>query len=288
MGSVVTEFPGERGRGRAPLAGGSDANPSESSNGISPIPDQSEQSTDSGPVARIGQLSLGSVDILSVEVETDSGPIAIYAREDNAVSIDAVGHDAASAQIDLRLRGDALQFSTRSIVQSKKPWRALKRPATGLRVGLPRGLTIRATTRSGSVDVRGITGDVVIETESGSVDLDGGCRSLTLVTESGNAHLSNLAGSLSFRSVSGLIDAAWARLPANGAIDIKTGRGNVALGLPADARLRVQFVTGPAAITNEFSSDPSAPVQLSVTTRAALVSVKKIERSTSDSPVARG
>jgi hypothetical protein len=62
----------------------------------------------------------------------------------------------------------------------------------------------------------------------------------------------------------------------------------VALGLPADARLRVQFVTGPAAITNEFTSDPSATLQLSVTTRADLISVKKIERSGSDSPAASG
>lgn len=288
MGSVVTEFPGERGRSRAQVANEQEAGNPGSANGVALAAEQTEASSSGGPVARIGQLSLGSVDILSVEVETDSGPIAIYARDDNAVSIDAVGHDAASAQIDLRLRGDALQFSTRSIVQSKKPWRALKRPATGLRVGLPRGLTIRATTRAGSVDVRGITGDVVIETESGSVDLDGGCRSLTIVTEGGHAHLSNLAGPLSFRSVSGLLDASWARLPETGAIDIKTGRGNVALGLPADARLRVQFVTGPAAITNEFTSDPSATLQLSVTTRADLISVKKIERSGSDSPAASG
>lgn len=288
MGSVVTEFPGGGSRGRSQTASEPEINQAQSSIGALPNSQQADSSTASSPVARIGRLSLGSVDILSVEVETDSGPIAIYAREDDAVSIDAVGHDAASAQIDLRLRGDALLFSTRSIVRSKRPWRALKRPATGLRVGLPRGLTIRATTRSGSIDVRGITGDVVIETESGSVDLDGGCRSLTIVTEGGNANLSNLAGSFSFRSVSGSLNATWARLPDAGAIDIKSGRGDVVLGLPADARLKVQFVTGPAAITNEFTSDPSASLQLSVTTRAALVSVKKIEQSGSDSPAARG
>ncbi|MGA1676734.1 MAG: DUF4097 family beta strand repeat-containing protein [Pseudomonadales bacterium] len=238
-----------------------------------------------GPVARVGHLAIGSVDILSVEVETDSGPIAIYARDDGAVTIDAIGHDPATAQIDMRLRGDALQFTTRSIVRSRKPWRALKPPATGLRVGLPSGLTIRATTGAGSVDVRGLTGDIVIETASGAVDIDGPCRSLTIVTNSGAARLSHLAGSLSFRSATGQLDASWIRLPETGTIDIKTGRGDISLRLPPLARVQAQFITGPAAITNEFASASEAGIKLSVTSRASHISVTKAEGADIDSPV---
>jgi hypothetical protein len=240
-----------------------------------------------GPfIANVATLGIGSVPILSLEVDTDSGPIEVIGHDQPSVIVDAIDHDSASAEIDLRVRGDALIFSTRSLLTTRRPWRALMAPKTGLRITIPHGLTLRASSRTGAIRVRDLSGDVVLDTERGDIDLDAPCRSLTIVSETGSSDLRGLAGSLSFRSVSGPVNAAWRALPEAGFCDIKTGKGATALRLPPDARLDLRFITGPIAILNEFEHVPESSLKLSITCRAGSIAVRKAASEASEPPQA--
>jgi hypothetical protein len=84
-----------------------------------------------------------------------------------------------------------------------------------------------------------------------------------------------LAGSLSYKSSTGGLRASWSRTPASGKVDIKTGKGPVALLMPADTRLNYRFITGPTPIMNEFEHEPGSAFRLNVVARSGSLSVRK-------------
>ena len=225
-------------------------------------------------------LRLGAVGINAIYLRAHAGILVVEAHDGPDIVIDALDYDPRGSQIDARIRGDELHLSLKSSFNARRPWQAVLPVRVGLRLKVPRSISVRGWTTSGSIRVQGVEGDVVLETERGRIDLDAPCRSLAILTETGDADLRGMVGPLSFKSASGWLSASWLRAPAAGLIEIKKAKGVTELALPADTRLGLRFTLGPIAILNEFDSDAAAPLALQVTSRTGNLSIRKNRKQT--------
>jgi len=118
------------------------------------------------------------------------------------------------------------------------------------------GRYISATSGSGNVRARGISGPAELQTGSGDIDLgELAAGDVKARTGSGNVHIHGLNGGLIARSGSGDIDADG---HLNGAATLESGSGNVKLHLGNDAHFNLEASTGSGDIHVNF---PNAPHQ---------------------------
>ena len=118
------------------------------------------------------------------------------------------------------------------------------------------GRYISATSGSGYVRARGISGPAELQTGSGDIDLgELAAGDVKARTGSGNVHIHGLNGGLIARSGSGDIDADG---HLNGAATLESGSGNVKLHLGNDAHFNLEASTGSGDIHVNF---PNAPHQ---------------------------
>jgi len=118
------------------------------------------------------------------------------------------------------------------------------------------GRYISATSGSGNVRARGISGPAELQTGSGDIELgELAAGDVKARTGSGNVHIHGLNGGLIARSGSGDIDADG---HLNGAATLESGSGNVKLHLGNDAHFNLEASTGSGDIHVNF---PNAPHQ---------------------------
>ena len=118
------------------------------------------------------------------------------------------------------------------------------------------GRYISATSGSGNVRARGISGPAELQTGSGDIDLgELAAGDVKARTGSGNVHIHGLNGGLIARSGYGDIDADG---HLNGAATLESGSGNVKLHLGNDAHFNLEASTGSGDIHVNF---PNAPHQ---------------------------
>lgn len=220
-------------------------------------------------------LRLGASGINALYLRAYDGPLVVEAHDEADIAVETLDYDPRASQVEARIRGEELYLGLKASFNPRKPWQAVLPVRVGLRLKVPRSISLRTWTTSGSIRVLGVAGDVVLETERGRIDLNAPCRSLAVQTESGDADLRGLAGPLLYKAASGWLAATWDRAPESGTIDIRKAKGVTELGLPADTRLNLRFTLGPIAILNEFDSDAAAPVALHVTSRTGNLSVRK-------------
>jgi hypothetical protein len=231
--------------------------------------------------------------ILAMDIKTTAGNIVVDSHDQPRIIVYAMNHDPELSQLDVVVKGDTIHIEIKHLVTPRWIWSRRKTCATSLRVMGPRGLMVSARSGAGDIQIIGATDDVDAETGSGNVLLNGTtghvsvrtssgnvsgrapCESLEVATESGDTQIEGLAGSLSYKSSTGGLRASWSRTPASGKVDIKTGKGPVALVMPADTRLNYRFITGPTPIMNEFEHEPGSAYRLNVVARSGSLSVRK-------------
>lgn len=246
-----------------------------------------------GAASRTQCVEMSAEGVVAMDIKTTAGNIVVDSHDQPRIIVYAMNHDPELSQLDVVVKGDTIHIEIKHLVTPRWIWSRRKTCATSLRVMGPRGLLVSARSGAGDIQIIGATEDVDAETGSGNVVLNGTtghvsvrtgsgnvtgqspCESLEVATESGDTHLEGLAGSLSYKSSTGGLKASWSRVPGSGKIDIKTGKGPVALMMPADTRLNYRFITGPTPIMNEFEHDPGAALRLNVVARSGSLSVRK-------------
>lgn len=108
-------------------------------------------------------------------------------------------------------------------------------------------LTILNT--KGAIDYKLGTGDVSIDAEVVKVDGKIGSGTTTVKGLLGDAH---------FFAGSGTHKITYAKVPAKGEIDIKTGTGNADITLPADTKFQLDSRMGSGKVTNDIGENKSA------------------------------
>jgi DUF4097 and DUF4098 domain-containing protein YvlB len=118
------------------------------------------------------------------------------------------------------------------------------------------GRYISASSGSGNVRARGISGPAELQTGSGDIELgELAAGDVKARTGSGNVHIHGLNGGLIAHSGSGDIDADG---HLNGAATLESGSGSVKLHLGNDAHFNLEASTGSGDIRVNF---PNAPHQ---------------------------
>ena len=118
------------------------------------------------------------------------------------------------------------------------------------------GRYIVATSGSGNVRVRSVSGPAELQTGSGDIELgELAAGDVKTRTGSGNVHIHGLNGSLIARSGSGDINADG---HLSGAATLESGSGSVKLHLGSDAHFNLEASTGSGDIHVNF---PNAPHQ---------------------------
>lgn len=195
---------------------------------------------------RAVQRGDGSLPEVAYEVVRDGQNVTICARPRNGATCDENG---------VRSRGRS------------EGWR---RGSVEFTVLLPRGVNIRAGTRSGSISVQDAGADVVASSGSGSIRTAMISGSVEATTGSGTIEVSEVGGPVTARTGSGRVLVATARGPVNartgsGSIDVRmltvrlaedmqfsTGSGGITLHLPNDFQGEIDARTGSGGISTDF------------------------------------
>jgi Putative adhesin len=137
--------------------------------------------------------------------------------------------------------------------------------STTLRVVVPPGTAVRATSGSGNVTVRGLRGDLVAGTASGDIELEGvGGGTVRADTGSGSITATAVTGRrLQAKTGSGDIDVSATSAPDDAVM--QTGSGDVSLTVP-DEVYDVRADTGSGDKQVGVRTDPASPRHLQVRT----------------------
>jgi hypothetical protein len=110
-------------------------------------------------------------------------------------------------------------------------------------VQVPVGVRVSAVSRSGRIDVRGLTGDLDLRTGSGEINVTGARGRLRLLARSGAVTGRNLASEKTEAGVtSGMLDLRYAEPPDT--VDATARSGTAKIIVPPGSRYRVAGWTG--------------------------------------------
>ncbi|WP_433473365.1 hypothetical protein ACQPZP_31640 [Spirillospora sp. CA-142024] len=131
-------------------------------------------------------------------------------------------------------------------------------------VQVPAGVRVSAVSRSGRIDVRGLTGDLDLRTGSGEVDIADVRGRLRLLARSGAIRGRGLASpKTQARVSSGYLDLRYAEPPDT--VEASAGSGTTKIIVPPGSRYRVAGWTGAGtAHLNKALVDDRAARQISV------------------------
>ncbi|HEY9391836.1 MAG TPA: DUF4097 family beta strand repeat-containing protein [Mycobacteriales bacterium] len=144
-------------------------------------------------------------------------------------------------------------------------------------VWVPASVSVRATTSSGDVTVRGVDADLRLSTSSGDIETTGGQGVLTAHTGSGSVTATGTAASqVRLRTGSGDIRMESARAPSD--VTARTGSGEVDIAVPNRDRYRVAVDTGSGDQLVTVVQDPGADRSISVRTGSGDITVRYLTR----------
>ncbi|MCH9688123.1 MAG: DUF4097 domain-containing protein [Deltaproteobacteria bacterium] len=156
--------------------------------------------------------------------------------------------------------------------------------ADDLVVWVPRNTHVKVKTRTGDIDIAGLTGAATIETTAGDVEVGGDLRTLTVTTVSGNLEIHGVSTELVAATVSGDLDADRVR----GRVRIASSSGNIRLTHAAVSRLDVSTTSGDFRLVGKIEGSdkntiktisgdvglrlaPKSPLQASLVTLSGII-----------------
>jgi len=244
---------------------------------------------------KVAYIETGASGIQTIEVSTGGGDIIIQAHDQSGIAVYAFDHDAAVSQLELSVKENLVKVvaKARKTPRRLMVWR--HRSQTTVKVLLPAGIFLNAKTDTGHIRITGARHGFELKTNSGDIHLTDAAGVLSartasghisgaidtdnvhLLTGSGHVSLTGLTGSLNYKTTTGALRAVWAQSPSLGTIEIKAGKGSVALTLPKETRMNSRFITGPTPIMNQFENDANSGFSLGVTMRSGSLEIRKAE-----------
>jgi DUF4097 and DUF4098 domain-containing protein YvlB len=104
---------------------------------------------------------------------------------------------------------------------------------------------VEARTGSGDIEIAQAAGDVQAATGSGDIDVDRAGGNLVATTGSGDIHASAVGGALKARTGSGNVEVTQVD---RAEVEVRTGSGDVAVGLDSNAAFNLSARTGSGSI----------------------------------------
>jgi hypothetical protein len=171
-------------------------------------------------------------DTPTLDVTNFAGSITVRAGEGDAVHVVAVKkvgdqHRMDRIAIEMSQRGNDVVIRTRVVPRTGNA-------SVGLDITAPAGSKLLLDTGAGTIDVRGITGPIDVNSGAGQVDLRGGQGPVTVDLGAGQI---TYEGALSGKN------------------RFQTGAGEIRLWLPADLNMEVDLSTGIGTVGVEFYVD---------------------------------
>ena len=160
------------------------------------------------------------------------------------------GGPANEIRVHARTESGAIRFSSSAT-------RATLEPASGrgcsdgrFEITVPAGTRLDASTRSGSLDIRGVRGEIEARSQSGNIDVrDAGDR-LSVETLSGDATVTNVQGEARINTVSGDLHLSGAR----GDVDVETVSGDLGLADIIARVVRTHTVSGDISFAGSITN----------------------------------
>jgi DUF4097 and DUF4098 domain-containing protein YvlB len=175
----------------------------------------------------------------SVTVSCPGGAVIVTSSDRNEIRVRA------------RTESGAIRFTSSGS-------RATLEPAAGrgcsdgrFEVVVPAGSRVTANTWSGSISIRGVSGDIDAHAQSGEIEVrDAGGR-LDAETLSGDLTVTSVAGDVSLQTISGDISLSGAR----GAVEVETVSGDSELRDVSAAQVRTHTTSGDVTFTGRIAAN---------------------------------
>jgi hypothetical protein len=130
-------------------------------------------------------------------------------------------------------------------------------------------------TGSGSISLHNTAAALTLRSGSGKISGDASGPTTDASTGSGNVTLSGLIGAVAVKTGSGAVFLNWIAAPKRGAVDVRTGSGDLTALFPAAAKVKTSFRSGSGSLRSDFSDDDKAAVQLTFRSGSGGATVKK-------------
>jgi DUF4097 and DUF4098 domain-containing protein YvlB len=153
--------------------------------------------------------------------------------------------DLDRIEVETSQRGEVV------IIATKRP-RGLTNSWVALEITAPPGTRVDVGSGSGSVEVRGLSGDLNVDTASGSVEIVDVTGKIDAHSSSGRIEVRGGRGRVRLDTGSGSIRYEG---EPQGNCRFETGSGSITLELPADLNMEVEAETGSGEIDVDFRVD---------------------------------
>jgi DUF4097 and DUF4098 domain-containing protein YvlB len=181
----------------------------------------------------------------TLEIRLAAGSVEIDTHSEDTVAIEASGSAAC------RIEGDS---ENTSIVCGPRGFISLGRPSTRLRVLVPERYSLVVRTRSGSIEIGQLEGEVEAVTINGSISLEGARGWVSLRSVAGSVRAEDIDGDLEVRAIGGSVNV----FDVTGRVEAHATGGRILLdevGGPVEARA----VGG--SVDVRFTHDPSGTIE---------------------------
>jgi hypothetical protein len=207
-----------------------------------------------------------------MEISAGSGDVVVNASTGTDVSVQVVKYDPAKCLLTLKTEGKKLVARAEQLKPASLFKHALGKDSceAGFIVAAPAGLAVYARSGVGKLDVsgrtaatsledgtgdisvRGVSGDLTIKNGTGRVSGEACGGALNVHSGTGRVDLSGLCAPAEVRSGTGRITLTWAKLPAKGAVYVRSGTSDVLLTFPAGAELDLKLKSGTGSVKSDF------------------------------------
>lgn len=175
--------------------------------------------------------------ITALEVDAGSASVTVGAGPASQVTVDrTLKWTLSKPHVEQSWNGGTLRL--KAVCGPRKELFSSLECGIGLHVRMPAGVTLRATSTSGTITAQGLTGDLRLQAESGSVSMAGVRGPIWARSVSGLISGTELASQqVDARSSSGAVGLGFADAPQQ--VNASAGAGSVSIVLPPGFRYRV-------------------------------------------------
>lgn len=245
-----------------------------------------------GHMAQTSQVVYNSQGYYSPElvvIQDDAGDVSVHDSTQGNILVTST-NDTNKDRVHYRQRGDVV------VISVDDDDSLLTGAAVNLDIALPLNRSIQVESHSGSVDIAGVGGQVLVNTDSGDIRAQNLRGEVALRTTSGNIDVQGLDGQMALQTNSGDVSVDQASLNSDSTVTTSSGSityngslaeggqyrffsnsGDVRLNLPSDTPLRSMTRTTSGDIQNDFENTSGAGfsvAHVNVTTGSGDIAIK--------------
>jgi hypothetical protein len=182
-----------------------------------------------------------------LEIDNFAGAITVRAGESDTIQVIATkkaprGRDLDRVEVSISERASGL------VIRTHKPstWSSV---SIQFEIATPAGTQLDVHTRAGSIEVRGLDGNVKAGTGAGSVEVIDATGEIEAHSGAGSINVRGAVGPVRLNTGAGGIDYQGS---PQGDCSFRSGAGGIRLVLPADLNVEVDLDTGIGSIDVEY------------------------------------